>query len=362
MRSENKTKLILNITVGLALLIQTLLVLYMEYRFAFMLEDIDYLENLAAGGALKNIGQFFSEIPAILTGNGGSVFSIFVLQATLLAGKYAADIINLVALLIISFLIFRVAGARKKDLVYFAIPFFMLFALNNDWQFSYMWQFGIVNYVYPAIPFLVYVLFVSKELDSNNKIMTPVHKCVACLSAFIASWMSASYGIVCLGIFLVSVFLIVKIIKKKIPSWLIVSMGFMYLGMALFLLCPGNLGENAIVRGTYITFSIFPGVVLALLLLAVMLRCDGWLSLSQMMLVTALGIAVATRFVIGWIPIVYENGIQICTLVLSITLFVSLLRNFNKEHPKQYYWTYAIALCAFIYSLALLLEDVGGVN
>lgn len=364
MKSEGNKKIILvKCLVGLAVILQTLLVFYLQHRFAFLLEDTDYMVNLKTGSQLNGLGDIFAGIPSVLGGHGGSVLSIGILQLTLLLGETFSDVLNTFFMLVIAFLISRVARTRKNDIVFWALPFFMMVSLNSDWQYSYMWQFGIVNFVYPAIPFLAFLIVVVRELNRGKKDVMPGGLALfACVEAFLAGWANASYGIVVAFISIVSLALITKMIRRRAPMWLRISTVSGLLGAVLYFAATGNFKEGAIMNGVYISFSIFPGVVLGLLLIAIILRSGSYLTVDQMVLIAALGFSVLMRFMIGWLPGVAENGIQICCLILSITLVCSLLVTLKKEYPKQRGWIYCLSLCAFLYAIFNMLETFGGVG
>lgn len=363
MKSESsKQPILINIVMGLAVILQTLLVFYLQRRFAFLLEDTDYLVNLKTGVELSNIGDIFAGIPSVLGGKGGSVLSIGVLQFILLLGEGFADVLNTLVMLLIAFLISVTAKTSKRDFVFFALPFFMLISLNADWQYSYMWEFGIVNFVFPAVPFLIFLIVVIKEMNRGKNDIPTWMKALACIEAFLAGWANASYGVVEIFIAVIGTLMLYKMLKGRSPKWLLISAFFSLAGVILYLAASGNFKEGSIMNGVYVSFSIFPGVVLALLLLAVILRSGGFLKLDQMLLIVTLGFSVAMRFIIGWIPGIAENGIQICCMLLSIVLFCSLLATLKREFPKHKFWIYLMAASAFLYALMNMLETFGGVS
>ena len=360
--ASSKQAIVKYIVMGLAVILQTLLVFYLQHRFAFLLEDMDYMVNLKTGKELTGIGDIIAGIPSVLGGKGGSVLSISLLQIILLLGENFADVLNTAVLMIISLLVAVQVRAGKRDLVFFALPFFMLISLNSDWQYSYMWQFGIVNFVYPAIPFLIFLIMVSKELNRGKNSLPKWMHIVGCLTAFLAGWANASYGLVEICMSVTALLIITKLMRRRYPMWLAVSTGCSAIGTILYLAASGNFKEGSIVNGIFISFSIFPGVVLALLLLAIILRSGGFLKVEQMLMIVALGFSVIMRFVIGWIPGIAENGIQICCLILSIVLFCSLLSTLKREYPKHKFWVNLMAACAFLYALLNMLETFGGVS
>lgn len=351
-----------HIFTGAAIILQALLIVYVQFHFSFMMEDMDYLKNLRTGGNINSLADIFSGIGLILKTKGGSMISTLVLQCILLAGEKFADILNMLVIFMIVYLISRLAGAERKDIFFYALPLFLLFSLNDDWKYCYTWQFGCTNYVYPAVTFLIFLILLTGELEINReKTSTPVAVAGA-VCAFLCSWANAAYGAVILGsVFLASVFM-VKLLGKKVPLWVLISGVVSVAGIILFVSAAGNYTEESVVKQTYISFGVFSGVILALMLLAVSLRCGGWLSIKQLLLISVLGIAVLLKFIASIIPGIADNGIQVCTLVLSVTLICSMIGTMRREHPDHDKWSYMVMWCSFLGSVLEILANIGGIS
>lgn len=351
-----------HIMTGFAIILQALILVYVQFHFSFMMEDLDYLKNLRTGGTINSLADIFSGMSLILKTRGGSALSAFVLQCILLAGENFANILNVLVIFLIVFLISRLIGAGKKDIFFYALPFFLLFSLNDDWQYCYTWQFGITNFVYPSIPLLIYLILLTGELEINNNAKSIPEKAAGVICAFLCSWANAAYGAVLLFGAALSVILIKKMIGKKIPLWIWISGGAALAGIGLYASASGNYAEGSVIRQSYISFGVFSGVILALMLLAVSLRCGGWLSIKQLLLIAVLGFAVIVRFAAALIRPMEDNGIQVCTLILSITLFCSMVNTLRREHPDHGRWSSFIMWCAFGCSFLVILANLGGVS
>ena len=359
--TSNKEKVIMAI-MGLAILLQTLFVFFVQGRYAFMLEDLTYSVNMATGAPLSSVGDIFTNIPYILKGDGGSVLSLSILELIILLGNTPANIINTLAMLIIAFVISRIVSPKRFDIMYMSMSFFMLTSLNSDWQYTYLWEFGVVNYVFPAIPFLVFLYVILKEVNySENRTAMP-WAIVAVVCAFLASWANPSYGLIVLLISIASIVICKRLLAKDVDKWLFASVIASGVGVILYMAAPGNYGGGSVMSGMFLVFSIFPAVVLALLMLAVSLRSGSFLSIGQILLTAVLTICVVFRFLFAVIPGISINGIEMCTLVVSITLFGSLFNNLKKDNEKNAIWGYILSAVALLYSVLVILEDMGGIS
>ncbi len=360
---KNKQNLIFQIVTGVILLVLVGFVFFMQTRFSFVLEDMDYMKNLTTGKVNGSLGDIIKGIPALMK-NGGSVLSLTILQTVLLMGEKIANIFNVLVILAIAYLMSRCSGARKGNLLFIALPFFLLLSLNSDWKYSYLWEFGLINYVLPAIPFLIFLYMVIYELafSGKNSKAGLVRAVLGGLCAFVCAWQNAGFGVLCVCICALSIILSFKVLGIAGKTWLWISGGCSLAGMLFYILVSGNFKHESVMNGEYISFSIFPAVVLALLILAVVLRCGGWLNVVHLLLIGVLCCCVALRFIMGWLPGISVNGIQIATLIVSIVLFCSLMRSFLSEYKKVAVWGYMLALCSFLYMVMTILEDIGGIS
>ncbi|MCR4618723.1 MAG: DUF6056 family protein [Lachnospiraceae bacterium] len=363
----SKKKIIYTTVISLLFAGMTAFVFYMQVRFPYVLEDVDYYKNLSTGGELKSIKDIFQSIPYLMK-NGGSLLSLVVLQIMLLIGERAADVLNVFAMLVIAYLISRCSGAKKGNVLFIALPFFLMLSLNSDWQYSYLWEFGIVNYVFPAIPFLVFLYMIIYEVafgnEKANNALTKsrIRAVLCCLSAFVAAYANAAYGLIIIFVAVLAIILSGKVVGRAPGLHLYISLGCAVSGCIFYLLVSGNFKKVSVMSSQYISFSVFPAVVLALLILAVVLRCGGWLNAVHLLLIGVLCFCVAMRFIIQAIPFVSFNGIQLATLFVSIILFCSLLRSFIRENKKVTIWAYILAGSSFLYTVTAMLEHIGGIS
>ena len=337
-------------------------VYYMQTRFTFILEDLYFLKDIETGERIQSVGEIFANIAPTMSSRGGSLLSLCFLRTILFLGNTASNLMNMIVLLAVSFLIGRCAGAKKEWIFFTTFPFILMFSLNSEWRYSYLWEFGIVNFLYPAVPFLIYLYLILREVNEEKKIIGAGRGVIACIGAFVAATMNISYGILAIVVGITGIIILKRIVDVRVKPWLPVSVGLSVAGSALYLLSSGNFKAGSIMGTEYINFSIFPAVVLALLMLAISLRSGGWVAVSEMVLIVTLGAGVVLRFIIQAVPGMYPNGLQVGAVIVAITLLCNILGRFIKENRKAYKWALLIAVCGFVYIVLNIVADIGGVS
>ena len=359
---EEKNIRTVRIIAGVLFVIFTAVMFYMQIRFAFILEDTMFSKDPVTGEKLSSIGGIFSTIVPTMKTYGGSILSLAILRIILVLGDVFANVLNMLVLFSVSFLIGKCSGAKKEWIFFTALPFVMMFSLNSEWKNTYLWEFGIVNFLFPAVPFLIYLYLVLLEINGEKKCICTVKAVIACLAAFFAGFANASYGALAIVAGAAGMVIMSRIVGMKPKKWMLISVICSIAGIALYMMASGNYKLGSIMSTEYINFSIFPAVVLALLMLAISLRSGGWVSISEMVLIVTLGVGVVMRFVIQVIPGVYPNGLQVGTILVAITLLCNILNRFIKENKRTYKWALILTVCGFSYIVLNIIADIGGVS
>ncbi len=360
--SEEKNKKIIRIVACALLIGFAAVIYYMQYRYPFSLEDLYFLKDTATGERLTSLGEIFATVAPTMSSRGGSVLSLLVLRVILVAGNFAANAVNMIMLFAVAFLISRCARTRKEWMFFTAFSFVLMFSLNSEWRKSYLWEFGIVNFLFPAVPFLIYLYMILREINEEKKDLGAVRAVVACVSALAAGAANISYGVLGAVVGVSGIIILRLIVGVKPKLWVPLSVGCNIAGAALYLISPGNYATGSIMGTQYINFSIFPAVVLALLMLAISLRSGGWVSISEMVLIATLGVGIVLRFIIQAVPGVYPNGLQVGIMIVAITLLSNILGRFIRENPKSYKWALLLTVCGFVYIVLNIVADIGGVS
>ncbi len=89
-----------------------------------------------------------------------------ILQITLLLGEHAADILNVVMTLLLSFVI--CVMARNRTLPAFWAAMAMLLGLNANFKMSMFWQAGAANYLYITVFILIFAWCYLRELPESG--------------------------------------------------------------------------------------------------------------------------------------------------------------------------------------------------
>ena len=92
-----------------------------------------------------------------------------ILQITLLLGEHAADILNVVMTLLLSFVI--CVMARNRTLPAFWAAMAMLLGLNANFKMSMFWQVGAANYLYITVFILIYAWCYLRELPESGALV-----------------------------------------------------------------------------------------------------------------------------------------------------------------------------------------------
>lgn len=327
-----------------------------------MLEDLDYRKNMSTGGELKNLADIFQSMGWVFKNRGGSLLSAFALQVFLLLGEHFADFCNVVVMLFVAYQICRVIDAKHQRFFTGGLAFSLIFALNEDWTGTYLWQFGIVNFLYPAVWMLLYLYFFSRAVDSPGKEFSKKWGLIAACVGFLAGFSDFGYGQVCILISVLGLLLNRYLLGKHHQNRLMYGMYGSIAGTLLYLIAPGNYASESVMRGVYLSFSAFPAVILAMIMLAILLRTGGFLTTSQILHLATLAGCVVLTLINQALPFTGANGVQVCTLILGINLCVGLLYQMNRIHPRFRIYGYAFFVLTLIHNIVEILGNLVGVS
>ena len=145
-----------------------LIIQFIAHRMTpFMRDDLWYATNLATGEKIASFGDIIESQIWHYFNWGGRSINHALLQAVLATGEVAADVLNILATLILGFVIFKTARA-KNPLMYLLCEA-LIVAFNASLFFSMLWESGSVNYLYSTSWILLYVLVILKEMDFEGE-------------------------------------------------------------------------------------------------------------------------------------------------------------------------------------------------
>lgn len=98
---------------------------------------------------------------------GGRSMTHGILQLTLLAGEFGADLLNVVFTLLLAGMICIVSGYRSLPAFFAAAG--MVLGLNANWKMSMFWQAGAANYLYITVFILGFLYCYLRELPEGRE-------------------------------------------------------------------------------------------------------------------------------------------------------------------------------------------------
>lgn len=154
------------ITTGILILISAA-VMYVTHRAVpFMMDDLWYSTMLSDETPITSFADIITSQIWHYNNWGGRSMTHGILQITLLLGEHAADILNVVMTLLLSFVI--CVMARNRTLPAFWAAMAMLLGLNANFKMSMFWQAGAANYLYITVFILIFARCYLRELPESG--------------------------------------------------------------------------------------------------------------------------------------------------------------------------------------------------
>lgn len=163
---KEKSRKIMWITTGILILISAA-VMYVTHRAVpFMMDDLWYSTMLSDETPITSFADIITSQIWHYNNWGGRSMTHGILQITLLLGEHAADILNVVMTLLLSFVI--CVMARNRTLPAFWAAMAMLLGLNANFKMSMFWQAGAANYLYITVFILIFAWCYLRELPESG--------------------------------------------------------------------------------------------------------------------------------------------------------------------------------------------------
>lgn len=154
------------ITTGILILISAA-VMYVTHRAVpFMMDDLWYSTMLSDETPITSFADIITSQIWHYNNWGGRSMTHGILQITLLLGEHAADILNVVMTLLLSFVI--CVMARNRTLPAFWAAMAMLLGLNANFKMSMFRQAGAANYLYITVFILIFAWCYLRELPESG--------------------------------------------------------------------------------------------------------------------------------------------------------------------------------------------------
>ncbi len=219
----------------------TLLMMYLTHRAVpFMMDDLWYLTKLSSEMPISSLSDIWESQVWHYFNWGGRSITHSILQVILLAGERVADVLNIVATLLLAWLMCVMAGEKKLFSFFAALG--MLLGLNANWKMSMFWQAGAANYLYITVFVLLFLYCYLRE-DDNNKGLPGITFWIVPLGV-IAGWSNENMG-PAIWVISLLIILLAKKDQKKIKPWMILGNLASLVGSVLMILAPGNFVRGA---------------------------------------------------------------------------------------------------------------------
>lgn len=225
----------------------TLAVVYVVNRaIPFMMDDEWYSRKLFSEELLSSVGDIIEFQIWHYHNWGGRTITHTILQLTLMAGENIADILNVVALVLLAGMICLLSGIRRTDRKWWAMlaAVSMIIGLNANWKMSMFWQAGAANYLYITIFILGFLYCYLRELPEGTCRHLPGITLWMLPLGLIAGWSNENMGPAVWVISLLVILLTIKE-KKTVKPWMLLGNLSCLAGSILMITAPGNFVRSA---------------------------------------------------------------------------------------------------------------------
>lgn len=238
--NKNEKKIGIYIVTGVGLLLLLGLQFMLHRATPFMKDDFWYSTNLVTGKKVSSPLDILQSQIWHYFNWGGRVFNHAVLQAVLATGEFWADVLNILATILLGIVI-CVLGKTKNPLLFLGAEA-MLVSFNASIHFSMYWEAGSANYLYSSSWVLFYAFVILRSLDDDAKKLKGISLWILPL-ALAAGWSNENMGPSC---FLLTVFVILFLWlkKRKIDLFLVEGAVLTLVGSVALILAPGNFVRN----------------------------------------------------------------------------------------------------------------------
>lgn len=219
------------------------LVIYITHRAVpFMMDDLWYSTMLYDESIpITSLSDIIKSQIWHYNNWGGRSMTHSILQLTLLAGEFAADLLNVLFTLLLAGMICLVSGYRSFPVFFAALS--MILGLNANWRMSMFWQAGAANYLYITVFILFFIHCYLRELreqgdESSSKNLPGIFLWIVPLG-LLAGWSNENMGPTA-WILSCAVILFVKREGRRIRPWMVLGNLACLAGSILCIAAPGN--------------------------------------------------------------------------------------------------------------------------
>ncbi len=329
---------------AIMLVATSIILFYVHRQIPFMMDDLWYSTNLATEQPLQSFGDIIESQVWHFHNWGGRCITHGLLQCILMLGELVADVLNVIATLVLGYMISVMAGVKRFWAVFASVA--MVIGLNANWQMSMFWESGAANYLY-ITSFILLFLWCYLRDDLEKKCFGITLWIVPL--GIIAGWSNENMGP--MAWVLSSVVIGYRLYKKeKTKVWMWLGNATCLFGSVMVVIAPGNFVRSEQVKSSEygllwqaflhgyeesraLLNYLFSVVCIALLLVVI---CKWYLKIelgrtNKLLLLGA---------VLSWGAMVlsphYPDRATFGTMVLLICVIVSLLKKMLRKADASY--------------------------
>ena len=222
-------------------------VVYLTHReVPFMMDDLWYSTLLFEDTPISTLGDIVKSQVWHYYNWGGRSMTHGILQLTLLTGEVAADFLNVLMTLLLTWMLCVMAGNRS--LFAFVGAFAMLVGLNANWKMSMFWQAGAANYLYITVFILFFLYCYLREIreEDEERTIAPLPGIGFWILplGLLAGWSNENMGPAAWILASLVIFIMIRN-KRKVKNWMIMGNLSCLAGSVLVVAAPGNFVRSA---------------------------------------------------------------------------------------------------------------------
>lgn len=213
----------------------TAIVIYIQNtNIPFMMDDLWYQTKLSSDEPITSFKDIIESQIWHYNNWGGRSIAHGMLQAILMLGERAADVLNVIITFLLAVIVSKTADVKIRYGMFGAVA--MMFGFNANWRMSMFWQAGAANYLYMSVFVLLFLYCYIRENDEKR--LYGISFFIIPLGLF-AGWSNENIGP---AVFCISALVILRRIyeKKKVYIWQVLGSISCLAGSIAMIVAPGN--------------------------------------------------------------------------------------------------------------------------
>jgi hypothetical protein len=201
---------------------------------------------------ISNFGDIYDSLHNQYFHWGGRIVAHFIAETLLLTGEYTADILNSLAFVLFTLVLYRTAniGNTIRPSLLLAINM-LIFFLQPAFADTVLWITGSANYLWETLIIMSFLYLYIKQVFIPTEKSKALKAVMLLLFGIISGWTNENSSIGLIAI-LISFIAYYKIKLGKAPIWPITGLFGVLIGTTLMIAAPGNYARlDMIIEGQY---------------------------------------------------------------------------------------------------------------